>query len=126
MGLMSALTGNASEISVDSIQEEVGPLLAPGESITKAYKMIRDYFVFTTSRLILIDKQGVTGKKTEFHIIPYRSITSYKIETAGYGIDDSELKIYVHGEDDPITKEFNKSIDIADLQIALATQMFKE
>ncbi len=126
MGLMSAITGNASEISADSIQEEVGPLLAPGESITKAYKMIRDYFVFTNTRLILIDKQGITGKKTEFHIIPYRSITSYKIETAGYGIDDSELKIYVHGEDDPITREFNKSINIAELQIALATQMFKD
>jgi len=125
MGLMSAITGNAEEVSPETVTEEIGPLLAPGEEITKAYKMIRDYFVFTTSRLILIDKQGVTGKKTEFHIIPYRSIVSYKIETAGYGIDDSELQIYVHGQDSPITKEFKKSINIADLQLALATQMFK-
>jgi hypothetical protein len=56
MGLMSAITGNASEVSVESVDEEIGPLLAPGEQITKAYKMIRDYFVFTTSRLIMIDK----------------------------------------------------------------------
>ena len=119
---MSGITGNASEVSAESVQDEIGPLLAPGESVVKAYKMIRDYFVLTTSRIIMVDKQGVTGKKTEFLSIPYRSITSFAIETAGYGIDDSELTIHVHGMED-IKKEFKKSINIAEVQLALATQI---
>ncbi len=30
---MSAITGNASEVSVESVHEEIGPLLAPGEQV---------------------------------------------------------------------------------------------
>jgi lipopolysaccharide export system protein LptA len=32
-----------------------------------AYQLIRDYFVFTNKRLVLVDKQGMTGSKVEYH-----------------------------------------------------------
>ncbi|MBT7306810.1 MAG: PH domain-containing protein [Gammaproteobacteria bacterium] len=122
MGLMSAITGNASEISAEAIEDEVGPILASGEQITKAYKLIRDYFVFTNSRVILVDKQGITGTQIEFLSIPYRSITSFSIETAGLGFNDSVLTLHIHGMDD-IRREFKKSINIAEVQMALAEQL---
>jgi len=124
MGIMSALTGNASEVKPEKVAQDIDPLLAPGEEITKAYKMMRDYFVFTSSRIIMVDVQGATGKKKNFTSMPYRSITSFSIETSGFGFDDSELVIHIHGMED-IRKEFKKSINIADVQLALATQILK-
>ena len=124
MGLMSAVTGNASEVKPEDVIDTIGPLLADGEQITKAYKMIRDFFVFTTSRVILVDIKGATGKKKNFKSIPYKNIISWTIESAGLGFDDSELELNIIG-DEVIKKEFKKSINIADVQSALAQGILK-
>ena len=124
MGLMSAVTGNASEVNPEDVMETIGPLLADGEQITKAYKMIRDFFVFTSSRVILVDIKGATGKKKNFKSIPYKNIISWTIESAGLGFDDSELELNIIG-DEVIKKEFKKSINIADVQSALAQGILK-
>ena len=124
MGLMSAVTGNASEVNPEDVMETIGPLLADGEQITKAYKMIRDFFVFTSSRIILVDIKGATGKKKNFKSIPYKNIISWTIESAGLGFDDSELELNIIG-DEIIKKEFKKSINIADVQSALAQGILK-
>ena len=104
--------------------DTIGPLLADGEQITKAYKMIRDFFVFTSSRVILVDIKGATGKKKNFKSIPYKNIISWTIESAGLGFDDSELELNIIG-DEIIKKEFKKSINIADVQSALAQGILK-
>lgn len=120
-GLFDALLGNASQMSRGEAAEEVRHLLVPEERIELAYKLIRDLFVFTDRRLILIDKQGVTGKKTECHSIPYRSIVHFSVETAGTFDRDAELKIYVSGNPLPIEKQFRKGgADIFDVQRAIA------
>ena len=124
MGLMSAVTGNASEVQPEDVMDTIGPLLAEGEQVTKAYKMIRDFFVFTSSRVILVDVKGATGKKRNFRSIPYRNIISWTIESAGLGFDDSELELNIIG-DEVIKKEFKKSINIADVQSALAQGILK-
>jgi hypothetical protein len=125
MGLMDGLLGNASEIKLEDIQKEMGHLLANGEKIEKAYKLIRDLFLFTDKRLILVDKQGVTGKKVEYHSIPYKSITHFSIETAGHFDLDAELKIWLSGTQLPIQKQFNKSLNIYELQSVLASYILK-
>ena len=84
MGLLNGLMGNASEVNVNEIQKEYENILAENENIEKAYKLIRDMFIFTNKRLILIDKQGMTGKKTEIHSIPYKSITHFSIESRSF------------------------------------------
>jgi hypothetical protein len=76
MGLFDGLLGNASKIDPAKVQQEFAQILAPGEKVEHAYQLIRDYFVFTDKRLVLVDKQGMTGSKVEFHSIPYKSITS--------------------------------------------------
>ncbi len=120
MGLFDAVLGNASEVKVEDIQKDFARLLAPNEKIEKAYKLIRDMFVFTDKRLILMDVQGMTGKKVEFHSIPYRSIIHFSIETAGNFDLDAELKIWLSGNPLPIQKTFNKSLDIYAVQAVLA------
>lgn len=125
MGILSGLLGNASEVDVQSIERELEQLLAPGENIERAFKLIRDLLVFTDKRLILVDKQGVTGKKTEYHSIPYKSITHFAVETAGHFDLDAELKIWLSGTHEPIMKQFRKDKNISDVQKTLAACIFK-
>jgi hypothetical protein len=117
--------GNASEVKVEEVQREYAHVLSPTEQIEKAYRLVRDMFIFTNKRLILVDKQGVTGKKVEYHSIPYRSITHFSIETAGHFDLDAELKIWVSGSHAPIEKQFNKSLNIYALQSVLAEYVLR-
>lgn len=125
MGILGGLMGNASEIDIAQVQNEFASVLAKSENIEKAYKLIRDMFIFTNKRLILIDKQGLTGKKMEYHSIPFKSITHFSIETAGSFDLDAELKIWVSGNSTPIQKQFNKSLNIYELQSVLAEYVMK-
>lgn len=125
MGLFDAVLGNASEVKIEDIQKDFAKLLAPNEKIEKAYKLVRDMFVFTDKRLILMDVQGMTGKKVEFHSLPYRSIIHFSIETAGNFDLDAELKIWLSGNPLPIQKTFNKSLDIYAVQAVLAGYVLK-
>lgn len=125
MGLLNGLMGNASEVNIQETQKEYANILAPSENIEKAYKLVRDMFIFTSKRLILVDKQGITGKKVEYHSIPYKSITHFSIETAGNFDLDAELKIWLSGMSQPIEKQFNKSLNIYELQSVLASYVLK-
>ncbi|MDR7072468.1 PH domain-containing protein [Fictibacillus barbaricus] len=125
MGILSGLMGNASEVDIQSVEKELEMIIADNEQTEKAYKILRDYFVFTNTRLIVIDKQGITGKKVEFHSIPYKSITHFSVETAGTFDLDSELKIWISSTALPITKQFKKDKSIFDVQKALAAYVAK-
>jgi hypothetical protein len=125
MGFFDGLMGNASEVNLTQVQQEYAHILSKTETIEKAYKLIRDMFIFTNKRLILVDKQGLTGKKVEYHSIPYRSVTHFSIETAGHFDLDAELKIWVSGSHTPIQKQFNKTLNIYELQSILAEYVLK-
>lgn len=120
MGLFNAIMGHASEVSVEKIAEEFRPILVSGENIEKAFKLIRDMFVFTNKRLILVDKQGLTGSKVDYITIPYASIIKFSKESAGLLDLDAELKIWVRGEAMPIKKQFGKNDNINDVYLILS------
>jgi hypothetical protein len=120
MGILDGMLGNASECSVQEVLKQYGKILAENEQVERAYKLIRDMFIFTNKRLILVDKQGVTGKKIDYHSIPYKNITHFSIETAGHLDLDAELKIWVSGTQAPIEKQFNRSLNIYEVQSILA------
>ena len=112
MGLFDALLGNASEIDTKALESDVAPLLIDGEHIGHAYKLIRDLIVFTNKRLILVDKQGVTGKKQEILSIPYGSIVKFSKENAGRMDRDAEVKVWVRGDATPLELSFRKGTDL--------------
>ncbi len=120
MGLLSAMLGNASEIDVTKLEKEFDAILIEGEEITTAFKVFRDLFVFTDKRLVLVDRQGMTGKKVEYHSIPFKSISQFAVETAGSFDTDSELKIWISSNPTPIVKQFKSGPDIIGVQKALA------
>jgi hypothetical protein len=126
MGLFSALIGNAGAVDQLDLQKDYGKLLIYGEEIELGFKLIRDVFIFTNKRLILVDKQGFTGSKIEYKSISYKSISRFSIETAGTFDLDAELKIWVSSELIPsIKKQFNKSVNVYDVHKVLATYVLK-
>lgn len=126
MGIFSAILGNAGAVSQEELNKQYAHLLCDGEEIELGFKLIRDLFVFTNKRLILIDKQGITGSKTEIKTIVYKSISRFSIETAGTFELDAELKIWISSEAQPsIRKQFNKSVNVYDVQKVLAHHVLK-
>jgi hypothetical protein len=121
MGLLSRLLGNASEADVAEVEEYLEKILAEGEKVQQAFTLVRDLFIFTDRRFIMVDKQGMTGMKTEYHSIPYRAITHFSVETAGPTDLDSELRIWVSSSQSPIQKTFRRGSAIFEVQQALAT-----
>jgi len=71
MGLLSGLMGNASTVDSAELQKEYQHLLIEGEQIELGFKLIRDMFIFTNKRLILVEKQGLTGSKLEYKSVTY-------------------------------------------------------
>lgn len=63
MGLFSGILGNASSASTESVERDLEKIMLDDEKVEHAYKLIRDLIVFTNRRLILVDKQGISGKK---------------------------------------------------------------
>jgi hypothetical protein len=112
MGLFSGILGMASETSTAELQEELQPLLVEGEKVVKGYKFVRDMIVFTDRRLILVEKEGMTGLKGEYQTIPYSSIIRFSKVSAGPVDLDAEMKIWVRGQPEPISREFTRGADI--------------
>lgn len=76
---------------------QVEPILVNGEAILSTYKAIRDGVVFTNKRLVVVNVQGLTGKKVDFTSLPYSKIQAYSVETAGVLDLDSELELWFSG-----------------------------
>ncbi|MDR2708936.1 MAG: PH domain-containing protein [Elusimicrobiota bacterium] len=120
MGFLQGLMGNANTTSIEEVKKEWGSLLAKDEVIGAAYKLIRDYIIFTDKRLIVIDIQGFTGTKIEVKSIPYAHIIAFSVTTAGVLDFNAELSIWFSASKDPIEKKFNKNVNIYEVQGILA------
>ena len=83
-----------SPIDPGSVTNTVDPLLIDGEGIIAAFKGIRDSVVFTNKRIIAVNVQGLTGKKTDYTSMPYSKVQMYSIETSGVFDRDCELELY--------------------------------
>ncbi|GGD41143.1 PH domain-containing protein [Aureimonas glaciei] len=120
MGLLSGLLGLASDVDVEAVRRDLEPMLLPNEEIDLAFAVVRDLIIFTSHRLILVDKQGMTGRKREIHSIPYRSVTMFSVETAGTFETDAELRIWISSQSAPLTRELSRGSNLSGIQRALA------
>lgn len=126
MGLFSGLMGNASQKDTSRVEEELRDILLEDEQVEIAFSLVRDLIVFTDSRLILVDKQGVSGKKVSYKSIPYRSISRFTVETSGHFDLDSELKIWISSAVEPSeVLQFNSDKSVIDIQKALASAVLR-
>jgi hypothetical protein len=123
MGLLSGLLGNASAADAEEVEKGLERVLADDERVEQAFQLIRDLLIFTDRRFILVDRQGLTGLKTEYHSIPYRAITHFSVESAGALDLEAELKVWISGTEQPIQKQFSRGRTIFDVQKALASHV---
>lgn len=91
--LANGLSGNLSKMDNDTIEEEYGQFLTRDEEILLGFKLVRDVIIVTDKRIIDLDKEGTTGKKMRVNYIDLSSVIHVSCETAGFGIDDSEINI---------------------------------
>ncbi|SHJ82598.1 PH domain-containing protein [Hathewaya proteolytica DSM 3090] len=116
MGFFSSLIGNVSEVEIEGVVKNFEQLIAEGEVVEAAYKLVRDMIIFTNKRIIFIDKQGITAKKIEYLSVPYKSINTYSVETVGHFDLEAELVLHIKGMESPIIKQFTSSANIYDVQ----------
>ena len=120
MGLLSALTGNVGDVSPEDVTRDLGILLVDGERVEVAFRGVRDMHVFTDRRIIVVDRQGLRGKKVEYVSVPYRAVVRFSTENAGTFDMDSEVRIWATGFAEPISIELARGANLAGLQQALA------
>lgn len=125
MSFINHLFGNATEVDTNELKKEFGEILIDGEEIETAFRIFRDKWIFTNKRLIMLDVQGLTGSKREYRSIPYRSINQFSVETNGTFDDDSEMKLWIKGMNEPLKKEFKRDVNVKLLQKMLATHILK-
>ena len=75
----------------------IQPMFVAGEEIIGTFQAIRDGVVFTNKRIIVINVQGITGKKKDVTSLPYSKMQAYSVETAGVLDLDSELELWFSG-----------------------------
>ena len=120
MGVLQGILGNANTASVSEVMSTWGSLFSSGEEVKAAYKLVRDYIIFTNKRLVCIDVQGITGKKVEVKSVPYSQITAFSVQTAGVLDLNAELFIWIASSPFSIQKTFNKNVNIYEVQSILA------
>ncbi len=98
---------------------DVARLLIPGEQVIGSYTAMRDFVVFTDRRVIAVNVQGISGQKKDFTSLPYSKIAVFSVETAGMGIDDSELELYYSGVG-KIRFDFSGASDILEIGQAIS------
>ena len=105
---------NLKSMDVNDINKHVFELLVPSEQAVMAFKTVRDQVIFTTKRIIVVNVQGITGKKTSYISYPYAKIQYFGIETAGVLDIDSEL-ILAFSDQAQLSFDFKSNIDIRKL-----------
>ena len=90
---------NLKEIAQKQVKSEVNNMLVTGENIIQCFQTVRDQVVFTDKRVIVVNVQGITGKKTSY------------FETAGVLDIDSEL-IMTFANGTVLQFDFRSKVDI--------------
>lgn len=105
------------------VPKEVTSILVEGEEPIIAYKTVRDVAVITNKRLMIGDKQGITGKKMEIYTIPFKAVDIYSTENAGTFDLNSEITLWTrHGT---FKLNLNRKVDVRKLDRIIAQNLLK-
>ena len=125
MGLFTGNTKNDGSMETKKLHAEYGQLLTDGEIIEAGFVVLRDSFLFTNKRLILVEIQGISGRQLEYLSIPYGRIMKFSVQTGGSFDLDAELKLWIGSDTIPLEKKFNKDVNIYEVQKILASHVLK-
>lgn len=125
MGLFTGNANNSGSTETKKFYSDYGQLLVDGEIIEVGFVVLRDTFLFTNKRLILVEIQGISGKQIEYLSIPYGKITKYSVQTGGSFDLNAELKLWIGSDTIPLEKRFNKDLNVYEVQKVLASHILR-
>lgn len=125
MGLFNGVAKNTGSMETRKFSSEYAQLLVDGEIIEAGFVVLRDTFLFTNKRLIVVDIQGISGQQIEYLSIPYKNITKFSVQTGGSFDLNAELKLWIGSDTIPLEKKFNKDQSIYDVQKVLASHVLR-
>ena len=99
------------------------PILQANETCEIAFKGRRDLVLFTTKRILFVDKQGWSGKKMAYTTFPYSSIKIFNVATAGSMDRDCEFGFYTEVWFDPPGENENGSLISCNLILEIIIQI---
>ncbi|HET8859271.1 PH domain-containing protein [Marivirga sp.] len=124
MGLFSVFTTNSGVIDSTQLAEDFERIITNSEKIEVGFKLNENTFIFTDKRLILIEVRKDGDKAYEYISLPYSKISTFSVESKKSFGYKSRLKIWLNGQELPqLDKEFNKSIDVYEVQKILANHV---
>ncbi|MGL6174040.1 MAG: PH domain-containing protein [Cellulosilyticaceae bacterium] len=103
--------------SKSSNSDKFQSYLIEGEIIEAVYRLVLDEICFTNKRIIFVDKEGLSTKKSIINL-PYKSIYYFAVEKGGMFELDNEIKLFTKGSNFEI--EFAKGTDILEVEKLLA------
>jgi hypothetical protein len=126
MSFFSNLLNNSGILENSKIAKDFGRLFLENEEIQVGFKLNEDTFIFTSRRLVLVDLKRGDDNVINYLSIPYARISNFSIEVKKVFGSKANLKIWMNGESEPkIDKEFNKSVDVYEVQKILAEYVLK-
>ena len=126
MGLFSVFTSNSGVIESDKLVEDYSRILLNSEEIEVGFKVTEDTFIFTNKRLLLIEGKKGEENSVEYSSFPYSKIAAFSVKAKKSFAPTAVLKIWLAGQELPkVEKEFNKSVDVYEVQKILAGHVFK-
>jgi Bacterial PH domain len=97
-GLITGLRFNERPIDAGAVERALRvdpPILQGSEIVEMAFQGHRDVTLFTTKRVITINKKGLFGKKIQFFSVPWEKMVAFGIRSAGWMVDfDVEVDLY--------------------------------
>lgn len=102
---------NLKEMPVSKIRPEVRDLLVEGEDVVQSFQTVRDQVIFTNRRVIAVNVQGITGKKSSYFSYPFSKVQYFGVETAGVMDIDSELVI-IFSDGNRLQFDFKSKVDV--------------
>jgi hypothetical protein len=124
MALLDGILGHGTETSAEELMQQLQGFLMEGETVHVGYKLIRDFIAFTDRRVLIVDKQGLSGKKTQYISVPYRAVSRFSVETAGTLDIDTDILIWTTGGTEPVRLSCRRDTDIRGIQAALSWGVF--
>lgn len=111
---------NLKEIDSSKVRSELLDFFVDGEEIISAFETIRDQVVFSNKRILVVNVQGLTGKKRAYISYPYSKIQYFGVETAGVLDIDSELFL-AFNDGRSLSFDFKTSVDIVSISKVISS-----
>lgn len=104
----SFLLNNSTQVDTSATEAQLRSnpsILLEEERVVRAFKQARDMYVYTTLRILLVDVQGLRGRKVEYKSIPWKWCAGFEFETAGNFDRDAELYVFAYIPKERVTKQ---------------------